>query len=108
MTRLLTSCAAGALLLGLAGCGWAARDSWDDPGSWHESGANDMNLQAMVANPNDLISGQGTRGGSAVIATTTVNRYLTDKIKTLPKSGTPGLGGGGDSGGAGGQVSGPQ
>lgn len=106
--RLLTSCAAGAILLGLAGCGIAARDSWEDPGSWRSAGVNDMNLQAMIANPNDLIAGRGERGASAVLATTAVNRYLTDKVKALPKSGGFGIGqgGGGDAGG--GQVSAPQ
>lgn len=106
--RLLTSCAAGALLFGLAGCGIAARDSWNDPGSWRSAGVNDMNLQVMIANPNDLIAGRGDRGGSAVLATTAVNRYLTDKVKALPKTSGLGLGGGSGADGGGGQVSGPQ
>ena len=104
----LLSGAAGLALLGLAGCGVAARDSWEDPGSWRGAGVNDMNLQAMIANPNDLIAGRGDRGASGVLATTAVNRYLVDKVKTLPKAGTFGIGGGGASDGGGGQVSGPQ
>lgn len=106
--RLLTSCAVGAILFGLTGCGIAARDSWDDPGSWRGTGVNDMNLQAMVANPNDLIAGRGERGASAVLATTAVNRYLTDKVKALPKAGGFGIGGGGGGEAGGGQTSGPQ
>ncbi len=98
----------GVLLVGLAGCDIAARDSWDDPGSWRSTGANDANLQAMVANPNDLIAGRGDRGTSAVIATTAVNRYLTDKIKALPTTGGLTLGGGGSAAAAGGQAVGPQ
>lgn len=104
----LRSCVAGAMLLGLSGCGIAARDSWDDPGSWRAMGANDTNLQAMIANPNDLMIGQSDRGGSAVLATTAVNRYLTDRVKALPKSGSFGIGGGAGADSGGGQVSGPQ
>jgi hypothetical protein len=108
-TRVMMSCAAAGLLLGLGGCGMAGRDSWEDQGSWRATGANDMNLQSMVANPNDLIAGHGDRGGSGVIATTAVNRYLTDKVKKLPEPGALGFGAGtaaAETGG--GQVSAPQ
>ncbi len=98
----------GLAILGLSGCGIAARDPWQDPGTWRATGANETNLQAMIANPNDLIAGRGERGASAVLATTAVNRYLTDKIKNLPKESGFTLGAGGGSGGGGGQASGPQ
>lgn len=104
----LRSGVVGIALFGLAGCGVAARDSWEDPGSWRSSGINQMNLQAMVANPNDLTAGRGDRGASGVLATTAVNRYLVDKTKPLPKAGGFGIGGGSSGDAGGGQVSGPQ
>lgn len=100
--------AACAAMFGLAGCGIAARDSWEDPGSWRAAGVNEMNLQAMIANPNDLTAGRGDRGSSAVLATTAVNRYLVDKVKALPKSGSFGVGNASSGESGGGQVSGPQ
>ena len=107
--RVMMSCVAATLLLGLGGCGMAGRDSWEDQGSWRATGANDMNLQSMVANPNDLIAGHGDRGGSGIIATSAVNRYLTDKLKQLPEPGGLGLGGGSAAAASGGgQVSAPQ
>lgn len=108
MARNILSCTAGLILLGLSGCGMAARDPWEDPGSWRATGANDMNLQAMVANPADLVAGRGDRGGSSVLATTAVNRYLTDKVKVLPVDSSLTFGGSASSASGGGQVSGPQ
>ncbi len=108
MRRTLGFLAASAIVTLVGGCGVASRDPWEDPGTWRATGANDTNLQYMIANPNDLISGQGDRKSNGVIATTSVNRWLTDKTKPLPAPGgfTAGGGGGGSSGG--GQASGPQ
>ncbi len=108
MTRSLTSCAIALVLLSLAGCDVATRDSWEDAGTWRPTGANQTNLQAMVANPDDLNIGRGERGGSAIIATTAVNRVLTDKIKPLPVAGTLTFGGGTSSSAGGGQAVAPQ
>ena len=102
MKRILTSCAVGVGLLTLAGCGIASRESWDDPGMWRPTGANEVNLQAMIANPDDLYEGRGDRTGSGVIATSTVNRYLTGAVPAAPK------GKDGSSSGGGGQSSAPK
>ena len=71
--------AAAALLLALTGC----TERWFDPGSWRPSGANERNLQAMVANPNDLQGGVGAstdRGNGAARA---VTRLYTDRRRPL-------------------------
>jgi type IV pilus biogenesis protein CpaD/CtpE len=106
--RVLPSFLAVALLVGLSGCGMAARDSWNDQGTWRGTGVNDTNLQAMIANPNDLVAGQGDRGSSGVVATTAVNRYLTDKVKQLPEPGGLTINGASSSNSGGGQASAPQ
>ena len=108
MTRSLAFSAMCVALLSLAGCNVATRDPWEDPGSWRATGANQANLQAMIANPDDLYGGRGERGTSGVIAASTVNRVLTDKIKPLPSTGSTTFGGGSGGGGGGGQTVAPQ
>ena len=108
MTRIVNIVGAGVLLLSLTACNIASRDPWDDPGTWKATGVNDANLQAMVANPNDLVAGQGERTANGVIATTNVNRWLTDKVKPLPIAGAFTVGGGGGGSSGGGQAVAPQ
>jgi len=84
------------------------RDSWNDPGTWQATGANETNLQAMIANPNDLYGGQGHRGVSGVIAATTVNRVVTDQVKPLPQVSGTTFGGGAAGASGGGQILGPK
>jgi hypothetical protein len=106
--RLLPLGAIGFMSVALLGCDVASRDAWNDPGTWQSTGANNVNLQSMIANPNDLVAGRGERGGSAIIAATAVNRVLTDKIKALPTSLTYTVGASSTAAASGGQVSAPQ
>ena len=73
------------LLLAVAGC--AAIDPMTRSGTWSPTGANDINLQAMVANPQDLVSGTSAPVTDATIAAAAVNRYRIGKVKPLPDSG---------------------
>ena len=102
MIRVFPVLAAASLLLGLGACQQANSDPFERPYTWQPTGANDDNLRAMIANPNDLVVGQGARGSHAIIANAAATRLLTDKIKPLPKVSTGGVGGGGDGGGGGG------
>ena len=108
MKRIMTFCAMGMGLLAVSGCGLATRDTWNDPGTWKPTGANEANLQAMIANPDDLYEGRGERGSSAVIATTMVNRVLTGSIAKLPTAGGLSFGGGTSATTSVGQTSAPQ
>ena len=75
----------GALMLvGLSGCGSANVDPMDTPGTWQPSEANNVNLRAMLANPDDFFGGVGDRGSLATPASDAVYRLLTDKVKPLP------------------------
>lgn len=70
-----------ALLLAVAAC--SPEYEIDRPGTWKPTGANDYNLQAMIANPLDLRSGISAptdRGDGAARA---VTRLLTDHRRPL-------------------------
>ena len=85
----------GALMLvGLGGCGSANVDPIDTAGTWQPSGENDVNLRAMLANPDDFYSGVGDRGSLATPASNAVYRLLTDKVKPLPVVSGVSFGGG--------------
>jgi hypothetical protein len=83
------------ILVGLSGCGAANMDPMDTPGTWQPSAANDINLRAMLANPDDFYGGVGDRGSLATPASDAVYRLLTDKVKPLPTTTTVKFGGGG-------------
>ena len=75
---------ASAVLLVLAGC--AAEDPLTRPGLWQPIGANDANLSAMVADPQDLVTGVPDRTADGQIASAAVARYRAGKVKNLPDS----------------------
>lgn len=50
--------------------------------------ANAVNLGMMIANPRDLVQGQEPGAIDGTAASLAVQRYRTDKIKPLDKSGT--------------------
>ena len=103
MLRIVPLLAAASMVVAVSGCESLNRDQFDLPGTWRVTGANDVNLRAMIVNPEDLVVGQSARGSSAILANAAVTRVLLDKIKPLPKVSTGGaVGGGGDGGGGGG------
>lgn len=73
------------LLAALAGCG--AIDPLTRPGVWHPIGANDANLRATVANPQDLVNGAASPLADGTLAAAAVARYHADRVKPLPDSG---------------------
>ena len=75
-----------AAVLLLAGC--ADADPYLKPGMWQPTGANALNLAAMVANPHDLIRGRGDRGASGWEATPPVSRLWAGAPTPLPSSGS--------------------
>lgn len=72
-------------LLLLSGC--TATDPLYREGLWRPVGANQANLVAMVADPQDLVNGVPTPFGSGGVAAEAVARYRADKVKALPDSG---------------------
>jgi len=100
---------AAMLLLMLAGC--EELDPQRRTDVWYPTGSNAANIAAMVANPNDLIHGRGSRYGDGTEATLAVDRLWIDKTKQLPvvndsNGNSSGGGGGGSAGGSGGSGSG--
>ena len=76
-------CVLGFVLL-LSAC--AAEDPLTRPGLWHPVGANDANLAAMVADPDDLVTGVADRRVDGQVAAAAVARYRAGKVKELPDS----------------------
>ena len=75
-----------AVVLAAAGC--AETDPYMRPGLWQPTGANALNLAAMVERPSDLLRGRGTRGSPAFEALPPVGRIITGKLTPLPSSGS--------------------
>ena len=73
------------LLALLAGC--AEIDPLTRPGTWHPLGANDLNLRAMLANPQDLQRGVPLADADGMVVAAAAHRYRTGKVRTLPESG---------------------
>ncbi len=69
------------LLLALSAC-----DPLTRPGVWHPVAANDANLAAMVADPEDLVTGVPNRMADGQVAAAAVARYRAGKVKELPDS----------------------
>lgn len=92
----------GTVLL-VAGCAGLV-DPLDRPGTWRQTGANDANLRAMIADPADLERGQGDPRGRSRQAAGAIERLEDDEVKPLPDvRSAPGFGGTAPPGGAGGQ-----
>ena len=70
------------MLLPLAGC--AMEDPLTRPGLWQPIGANDTNLVATIADPQDLVTGVPERVADGQIAAAAVARYRAGKVKDLP------------------------
>ena len=68
----------------IAGC--AATDPLTRPGLWQPIGANDANLSAMVADPEDLHHGAAEPRADGQVAADAVARYRAGKVKQLPDS----------------------
>ena len=99
----------GGVVLLLGGCAGSplASDPFAQPGTWSETGVNDANLRAMVADPHDLVAGKDAPNSLAVEAARPVGILFSGKRPALPGGGASGGGGmggsvGGDSGGGGG------
>ena len=70
------------LLLLPAGC--AAEDPLTRPGLWQPTGANEANLRAMIADPDDLVAGAADRRADGAVVAAAVARYRAGKLKDLP------------------------
>jgi hypothetical protein len=84
-------------LLATAGC--SRLDPLERPYMWHATDINRQNITAMAINPKDLTHGRGTDRRMAKPDTDSVDRYLSDKTKSLTSGGS---GGGGAAPAAGG------
>ncbi len=71
-----------ALLLPVAGCG-AAGDVYERPGVWRPVGSNDANLRAMIADPDDLVTGVADPRADGQVVAAAVARYRAGKVKDL-------------------------
>lgn len=100
----------GLLLLTLAGC---ASQQFEKPGTWKlpptGQGANDANLRAMVANPNDLVAGANEPGSNGAEAVRPIELLLSGHRQPLSSVSASKIGavqssagGGGSTGGSGG------
>ena len=72
------------LILFLSGCD--AADPYTRPGVWRPNSANDVNLQAMVVSPSDLVRGVEELRGDAQQAAAALDRQRQDKMRALPDS----------------------
>lgn len=61
----------------------AACDPFQTPGTWRSTGANDRNLQVMVADPRDLTKGVTTNLARGGAASTPVLNLLAGKRRKL-------------------------
>ena len=73
-----------ALPLILAAC--SAEDPLTRTGVWRPIGANDTNLAAMIADPDELVTGVPNRTVDGQIAAAAVARYRAGKVKELPEA----------------------
>jgi type IV pilus biogenesis protein CpaD/CtpE len=74
------------MTLGLCACG-SHTDQAARGNVWHPSGANEINLAAMVANPSDLLQGVGMPNADGQEAAAAVLRLRAGHVKPLPDSG---------------------
>ena len=92
-------------ILALAGC--EDLDPYRRTDVWYPTGAPQGNLDAMVANPQDLIHGHGVGTSDGKQSVTAIGHVWTDTPKAmLDPTGSAGSGGGGGGGGGGGATPG--
>jgi type IV pilus biogenesis protein CpaD/CtpE len=84
MRKVLATSVATLMMIGLSGCDQT--EPYRRDGMWQPTGANSLNLAAMVANPNDLIRGRGVRGTPGIEAGPAVTAYWQGKPAPLPSS----------------------
>lgn len=72
------------LLLPLALTACASNEPYERQGTWHNTGINDANLAAMVANPADLQRGRQSQEPDSPLAIDAVTRLWAGKPKPLP------------------------
>jgi hypothetical protein len=73
----------GALLV--SGCNAPyLTDPYLRPGTYNPTGVNDANLRVMVANPHDLVEGEGAGASTGAEAAPPVARVLAGKRYPLP------------------------
>lgn len=58
-------------------------DPFEQPGTWHATGANAHNLRVMVASPGDLERGHGADTSLGALSAAAIGRMRDDKIKPL-------------------------
>ncbi len=103
-------------ILALGACSEDAVERQDPlytSGTFHPQHANRSNLVLMVANPSDLVRGQGGAPSDGQLAAAAIDRLRNEKLKKLPSndiaqittgnSGDNSGSGGGGSGGSGAQ-----
>lgn len=91
-----------ALLALLGGCNGASLDPYQRTDVWIPEGANDGNLAAMVANPNDLIRGQSDTSPHYKLGTSAVDRLWRGEVGGAAAGNMGGAGAGGAASGGGG------
>ena len=75
-----------ALLLPLVAC-VGPLDPHERAGTWRPVGANDANLRAMIADPDDLVTGVADTRADGQVVAAAVARYRIGKVKDLPDVG---------------------
>ena len=102
MTRTSIRLCCVPLLAALSGCSGYDPMSWDRPGTWQPTGANNANLHAMIADPSHLDRGVGASTDRGHAGSDAVTRLLEDRRRALPVSRTTtGIGASGAAAGAG-------
>jgi hypothetical protein len=71
----------------LAACGGGLGDSYARPYTWAPGHVNESTLQAMVADPRDLVTGRSVTSVPSQGAALAVARLRADRVKPLPDSG---------------------
>lgn len=74
------------LLLPLVAC-VGPLDVHDRAGTWQPVGANEANLRAMIADPDDLVTGVADTRADGQVVAAAVARYRIGKVKDLPNTG---------------------
>ena len=69
------------LLTLASGC--AEMDPYTRTGMWRPNGANEKNLHAMIADPNDLVIGAADSSADGQVLSAAVARYRSGRVKAL-------------------------